>query len=186
MALQNRAGSARLWLSRLTLLSLKQYPGEDRVSLTLRKGTTMSIPFRTSLIHLVVPTNIPGAFSCPAIPDELDMVSATSATLAKHGVYWRKPQPGDPPLKAEAWSQHLGIGWSVAKCIIPQMKPIPGKTHLPIRRSLPGTLRMRSPTGLAAACSGRGRMQPDRGLFRPLANRMSHQEVMEGGIRRRG
>ena len=92
----------------------------------------MSSPFHSPLIHLVVSTNVPGAFTSPPPPDEFDINAATPSTLAKHGIYWRKAKPGDPPVKAEAWNHHLGVGWSAAKRIIPQLVPIRGKTHLPV------------------------------------------------------
>jgi hypothetical protein len=76
------------------------------------------------------PTNLTGAFTSPAPPDDLDPHQASAATLVKHGILWKRPRRGDDPRLVRAWQEVFSRKWSAKNRIVPISEPQTGKTHV--------------------------------------------------------
>lgn len=85
--------------------------------------------FTKSLPYKVIPTNIPGAYTSPPIPEEVDLEKATAATLLKHGIPFRRPLKGDRPALHDAWNLAYGPTVKKMKTIVPMLQPRMGRTH---------------------------------------------------------
>ena len=85
--------------------------------------------FRKQLPHELIPTNLAGAFTTPAPPEELDLNTASTASLAKHGLFLRRPTKQDAPEVVAAWEQVFAREWRVQDRIIPHLEPKIGVTH---------------------------------------------------------
>jgi Peptidase A4 family len=77
----------------------------------------------------LIPTNIPGAYTSPAWPDDFDFNNASSATLLKHGLLLRRPKPGDHPDLVTLWKNFFSRPWYSKDRIVPHLEPQPGRTH---------------------------------------------------------
>src|ERR1700760_3755669 len=51
-------------------------------------------PVRPRVPYELTPTNIPGAYLSPAIPEDFDPDAVSPAALIKHGLLWRRPATG--------------------------------------------------------------------------------------------
>jgi hypothetical protein len=49
--------------------------------------------FRKQLPYELIPTNVPGVFGLPPLPQNSDLESASREELVKHGVFWPPPRP---------------------------------------------------------------------------------------------
>jgi hypothetical protein len=85
--------------------------------------------FTKSLPYKVIPTNIPGAYTSPPVPEEVDLATATTTTLLKHGIPFRKPVEGDRPALHDAWNLAYGPTARQMKTIVPILQPRMGRTH---------------------------------------------------------
>jgi Peptidase A4 family len=81
--------------------------------------------------HTLIPLNIPGAFTTPAPPEEFNINDTSPADLIRHGIYWRRPEPGDPPVMAAAWEALLSRRWYVKDRVVPYLVPRPARPHFP-------------------------------------------------------
>jgi hypothetical protein len=91
--------------------------------------------FSKSMPHILLPTNVKGAYYTPAPPAEFDPNTATAAELIRNGMFWRRPKPGDDPIQLAAWNKVFSIKWDPARRIVPILEPQPGKTHLRTTRT---------------------------------------------------
>src|SRR5690242_802804 len=85
--------------------------------------------FRRKLPFELYPTNLSGAYTSPAPPDDFDAYKASAATLIKHGVTWKRPQKGDYPGLQRAWERIFSRPWLAKHRIVPALEPQPGKLH---------------------------------------------------------
>jgi len=85
--------------------------------------------FRRQLPHELIPTNLDGAFTTPAPPSGFDCNTASASTLAKHGMFLRRPAKNDPPEVAAAWRKAFVREWSAEGRIVPHLDPQIGVTH---------------------------------------------------------
>jgi hypothetical protein len=85
--------------------------------------------FTRSLPYEVVPTNIPGAYTSPPVPEEVDLATASTATLLSHGIPFRRPVEGDRPALHDAWNLAYGPTAKQMKTIVPVLQPRMGLTH---------------------------------------------------------
>jgi hypothetical protein len=44
-------------------------------------------------------------YTTPPLPDDLDLKTASDATLWQHGLLLRRPRPGDHPATVAAWDR---------------------------------------------------------------------------------
>lgn len=90
-----------------------EYPGvDDDEAAFLRK-----VP------HPLIPTNMKGAYSIPAPPDDVDLENASPAELLRHGIYLRKPTADDPSEMRDAWHQFFSRKWLAKDCLVPHLVP---------------------------------------------------------------
>jgi hypothetical protein len=82
------------------------------------------IPFR------VVPTNLKGAYSVVAPPDDFDPNTASASELLKNGILWRRPTAADPPALREAWQKFFSRKWLAKDRAVPAFQPGRGRTHV--------------------------------------------------------
>jgi hypothetical protein len=94
--------------------------------------------FTKSLPYEVIPTNIPGAYTSAAVPEDVDLATATTTTLLKHGIPFRKPVEGDRPALHDAWNLAYGPPAKQMKTIVPVLQPRMGRTHN-LRHSVNGS-----------------------------------------------
>lgn len=87
--------------------------------------------FQKQLPHTLIPTNIPGAFTTPAPPDDFDPNTASHTSLIKNGFFWNCPQEGDDPRLITAWENAFSRRWLAKDRIIPHLEPQIGKIHFP-------------------------------------------------------
>lgn len=85
--------------------------------------------FGRKLPFELIPTNVVGAFSSPAPPSDFDPMSASAATLMKHGVFWRRPGPEDHPRLVAAWERVARRPWRAEDRIVPELEPLIGVSH---------------------------------------------------------
>ncbi len=100
------------------------------MSTTTKRPVLDEEAFVRKVPYPLIPTNIPGAFTTPAPPDDLDPNAASQEELTRHGLLWRKPRAGDPPSMAAAWEKVFGRRWESKDRITPHIEPQPGKTHV--------------------------------------------------------
>ena len=81
--------------------------------------------------HPLIATNLPGVYCVPAPPDDFDPNTASAAALIKHGIPWRRPQPGANPVFLAAWEKVFSRRWLSKDRIVPVLEPVPGRTHRP-------------------------------------------------------
>jgi hypothetical protein len=81
---------------------------------------------RKALPYEIVPTRLPGVYTSPPPPADLDLDTADAKTLAKHGVLWRRPTAKDPKKVRALWERVTSRKWEP---IIPVMEVQFGKTH---------------------------------------------------------
>ena len=81
--------------------------------------------------HPLIATNLPGVYCVPAPPDDFDPNTASAAALIKHGIPWRRPQPGADPVFLAAWEKVFSRRWLSKDRIVPVLEPVPGRTHRP-------------------------------------------------------
>jgi Peptidase A4 family len=86
-------------------------------------------PFEKRFPFKLVPTNLPGAYAVPPPPAGFDLVKATSAQLRKHGFPFSRPAARAHPAAVAAWKRATSRKWRVEDWIIPELEPVPGKTH---------------------------------------------------------
>jgi hypothetical protein len=77
----------------------------------------------------VTPTNLTGVYKNPVAPDSFDPNTASQLDLARYGLLWRKPGPGDPPEVQQAWTRFFARKWRAQDSIVPQSEPQVGVTH---------------------------------------------------------
>jgi hypothetical protein len=65
----------------------------------------------------------------PSPPADLNLITADTKTLYKHGLFWRHPRLGDRPTLREAWKTISSRKWRVKDRIVPRMEVQYGKTH---------------------------------------------------------
>jgi Peptidase A4 family/Tachylectin len=82
------------------------------------------IPFR------VVPTNLKGAYSVVAPPDDFDPNTASASELIKNGILWRRPTAGDPPALQEAWQKFFSRKWVAKDRAVPVFQPPAARKHI--------------------------------------------------------
>jgi hypothetical protein len=78
--------------------------------------------FRKKIVHPLVATNLKGAFTCPPLPPDFDVHTASQADLQRHGLRLRRPLPTDPPSFHGLWDRAMKV-WSPAKQIVPELHP---------------------------------------------------------------
>src|ERR1700761_221821 len=59
--------------------------------------------FISKLPYKVIPTNLPGVYSNPPLPNDFDHERATQEDLTRHGLMFRKPHPQHSPKAYEAY-----------------------------------------------------------------------------------
>lgn len=82
------------------------------------------IPFR------VVPTNLKGAYSVVAPPDDFDPNTASASELVKNGILWRRPTAADPPALREAWQKAFSRKWLAEDREVPVFQPPVARKHI--------------------------------------------------------
>jgi len=90
--------------------------------------------FRKKLPFKLIATNLHGAYSSPAPPDDFDPRTASPADLIKHGLLWRRPSAKDPKALSTAWEKVFNKKWMAKDRIIPQFETKVGVTHLAGKR----------------------------------------------------
>ncbi len=85
--------------------------------------------FRKELPHQLTPTNLEGAYTTPAPPDEFDPNSATATNLLRHGIFLKRPSVGDAPEVTAAWERVFSRKWRPQDRITPHLVPQLGVTH---------------------------------------------------------
>jgi hypothetical protein len=86
--------------------------------------------FLKKIPYPVVPTNVKGAYSGIAPPDDFDPNTATPAELLKNGLLFCRPTATDPPVLREAWQKVFSRKWLAKDRIIPVLEPQVGKRHV--------------------------------------------------------
>ena len=81
------------------------------------------IPFR------LTPTSLKGVYANPAPPDDFDPNTASQLDLARYGLLWRKPGPGDAPEVQQAWTRFFSHKWTEKNRIVPEFDPQIGVSH---------------------------------------------------------
>jgi Peptidase A4 family len=91
------------------------------------------IPFR------VVRTNLKGAYSVVAPPDDFDPNTASANELVKNGILWRRPVATDPAALQDAWHKAFSRKWLGKDREVPVFQPVVGRTH--ILKKSPGKVK---------------------------------------------
>ena len=86
-------------------------------------------PFEKRFPFKLVPTNLPGAYAVPPPPAGFELAKATSAQLRKYGFPFSRPTARAPSAAIAAWKRATSRKWRVEDWIIPELEPVPGKTH---------------------------------------------------------
>jgi hypothetical protein len=95
--------------------------------------------FAKKFQHPLIPLNIPGAYTTQAPPEEFDIANTSPADLIRNAIYWRRPEPGDPPVVAAAWKALLSRRWYAKDRVAPYLVPQPFRRRLPRNfKSVPG------------------------------------------------
>jgi hypothetical protein len=82
-------------------------------------------------------TNLPGAYTSPAPPNDFDPNAASAGDLVRQGLLWRRPEPGSDARMRAAWDKVFGRKWLAKDRIVPQLHPHVGKTHLLRQKPIP-------------------------------------------------
>src|SRR5271157_3065747 len=69
----------------------------------------------------LIATNMEGVYTTPPLPDDLDLKTASDATLLQYGLRLPRPKAGDPPAIVAAWNSVCERGLQM---IAPQLKPL--------------------------------------------------------------
>jgi len=85
--------------------------------------------FHRLVAHSLLPTSLDGVFALPAPPAGFDPSTASAAALLRHGMHWRRPEPGSDPRVAAAWRRVFSRRWDPDKRIVPEFRPQRGRTH---------------------------------------------------------
>ena len=80
----------------------------------------------------LLPSNLPGVFALPPIPNDFDPNTATKAALLKHGLLWRRPAQHDHPAVIAAWNKAFSGGFHAKKHIVPSITPLANRIHKPV------------------------------------------------------
>jgi hypothetical protein len=84
--------------------------------------------FRKVIPYELIPTNLPGVFSSPALPGDLDPHSIDQRTMIRHGLLWRRPDSRDRHALHSAWRKLFSPEWRRNRIMpIPEVQP--GKTR---------------------------------------------------------
>ena len=86
-------------------------------------------PARPRVPYELIPVNIPGAYISPALPDDFDPDTASSAALIKHGLLWRRPAADGNPAHRAVWEHVFSRRWRAEDRLIPRLEPQEGRTH---------------------------------------------------------
>jgi Peptidase A4 family/PASTA domain len=86
-------------------------------------------PARPRVPYELTPTNIPGAYLFPAIPEDFEPDAASPAALIKHGLLWRRPAAGARPAHRAVWERAFSRQWRPDDRLIPRLEPQLGRTH---------------------------------------------------------
>jgi Peptidase A4 family len=78
----------------------------------------------------LVPTNVAGAYTTPAPPEDFVPNTASRGQLVSHGMLWRRPDSSAPAVAQKAWKQAFAKPWPSGSRIVPHLVPQPGKSHL--------------------------------------------------------
>ena len=72
-----------------------------------RKGRVdhLTSQSRPRVPYELTPTNIPGAYVSPAIPEDFDPDAASPTALIKHGLLWRRPAADARPAHRAVWER---------------------------------------------------------------------------------
>src|ERR1035438_8811896 len=70
----------------------------------------------------LIPTNMEGVYTSPSLPDDLDLKTASDATLWQHGLLLQRPKPGAHPTSVAAWNKVCERG---LRTIVPELAPLP-------------------------------------------------------------
>jgi hypothetical protein len=79
--------------------------------------------------HQLISTNLEGVYATPPPPLEFDPNTASAASLAKHGLFFRRPTAQDPPKIIALWQRVFGRKWLSQDRIVPMLEPQVGVTH---------------------------------------------------------
>ncbi len=85
--------------------------------------------FRKALPYELIPTRLPGVYTHPAPPEDLDPNTADTKKFIKYGLLWRRPGATDRPTVRAAWERIASRKWDPKKRIIPRMEVQFGRTH---------------------------------------------------------
>jgi hypothetical protein len=86
--------------------------------------------FLDKLPYQVTPTNIPGVYSNPAIPDDFDHRTATQDDFTKLGLMFPKPDKERSPIRHSIYENLFSRRWLAKDRIIPECHPRIGKVHI--------------------------------------------------------
>ena len=121
--------------------------------------------FAKSLPYKVMPTNIPGAYTSAPVPEEVDLATASTTALLKHGIPFRKPVESDRPALHDAWNLAYGPAAKKMKTIMPVLQPRMGRTHN-LRHPVNGSdTNFTGGQWRGASSRASGRMRPEGGQF---------------------
>jgi hypothetical protein len=73
----------------------------------------------------LLPTNLPDVFAFPPMPGDLDPNTASTTTLIKHGLHWRRPTEHDHPAVRSAWNRAFAAGLPAKKHVVSHITPLP-------------------------------------------------------------
>jgi hypothetical protein len=85
--------------------------------------------FRKKIPFALIPTNLKGAYVCPAPPHDFDPTQASASELIRHGLLWPRPGAGDDPALVNAWNEVFSRKSFAKDWIVPILSPQVGKTH---------------------------------------------------------
>lgn len=77
----------------------------------------------------LLPTNVPGVFTFPPMPGDLDPNSALTSTMIKHGLLWRRPTEQDHPAMRSAWDRAFAKGLPAKEHAVPHITHLPNRIH---------------------------------------------------------
>jgi hypothetical protein len=128
----------------------------------------------------LIPLNISGVYTSPAPPEHLDD-KTSPAELIRHGILWRRPEPGDPPSVAAAWKALLSRRWYAKDRIVPHIVPQPGKFHVlrGVKRT-EGSINNSSWSGCVLSNPGAWLLAAGRWVI-PTVSKPSEPQGSEGG-----
>lgn len=98
---------------------------------------------RAKIPYPLTRTNLPGVYTSPAPPHDLDPNKASACELVKNGLLWRRPSTTDVPALRRAWHRVFSRQWQANNRIVPDLCPQPQKTHAlrkPLKRAAEANL----------------------------------------------